>query len=142
MNGPLARHSEVARCINDPCSEMPLPYSIDDDPYRDRLCDNRLSQLQASAAVRETRALAFRKDCQETTGHDVTEIIWTAAEADRHIHRRRQVGDTMNIRINRRHRLFDRVDLFAQCRKIRSAIGAQLALESPATEQQQPGFAH
>src|SRR5262245_33384153 len=134
MRRPLAGNAEVTGRIDQAGAEVAFPDAVDDDPGRDRLLQDRLSQLEPAAALREWSRCAVAQHRQKMSRRLVAEIVRAAALADAEVDRLLGVRHAMDERELRRLLLAQRLDLLAQSVDVAPPVGAQLPFESPSAK--------
>src|SRR6185295_16489308 len=140
MNGALAVESKIAGCVHDSSSEMPLPNSIDDDPHRNRLLEDRFGKLEASAPFREGQSAVLREHRQEPAWNNLAQVIGIAAQTHRKVDRLLSIGNPVHVRIRGGHSLSETLDVLFERRQVRAPIRADLTLEPPSPECQESRF--
>ena len=122
-------------------AEVSLPDAVDDDAHRDRLLEDRVGELEPAAAVRKRlRALPSLSTDRKCRGSSSPRIEQVAALADLcRLTGFSASGDAMHERHTAAGcALLQRFDIVAQPVDVAAAIGAQLTLEAPAAEREQP----
>src|SRR6185295_13488040 len=109
---------------------------VDDDADGDRLGEDRLGELEPTAALREPRRRAVAQHRQEVPRSLVAKIVRTAALADAEIDRLLGIGDAVDERKLRWLFFAKRFDVLAQAVDVSAAVGAQLPLEPPSAKGQ------
>ena len=137
----LARHSEVAGRIHDPCPEVRLPNPIYNHAHRKRLGKYGLSQFHAAAALSEGFRVAFAEDAQEMPRNLLAKVVGIAAPGKLNIRWRLGLHDAVNERVIRLQCFLRIFALFFNRSEHRARIRAHAPLQSPACEGQNARFA-
>ncbi len=119
---------------------MPLPDTVDDHAHRKRLREDGLGQIEPPTPVGERRRHSVAEHRKKPAWYLVAEPVRAAAEADLQVYDRVGVANAVHELILVTKGCSRGGDILSQAGDVPLALGAQLPLETPALEYQQPGL--